>query len=457
MGDLLAGAGWECCSTRPGAASDPAGLDRLSPEWMGARVPGTAAAAMARAGLPEAHRGGMDERDWWFRCRFRGEEGGGGWLLAVGGVATVSDVWLNGRHVGHGESMFVPYEARVEELAADSILVVRCAALAPLLAARRPRPRWKSYLVDDQNLRWHRTSLLGRLPGWAVVPSAVGPWRPLTLTALPPLRLASRRVVATCLPDGETGLVRLTLSLSLGSLPRLGDHAVVRVGEVQGRVPVRLDDGSAVLEGAVTVPEVRRWWPHTHGEQPLYPVSVELGGQRLELGRVGFRTIEVDRGGGGFSVSVNGVPVFCRGACWLPPDPVSLGPDPAEVRDTLELARDAGMNMLRLPGTSVYEDDCFWDLCDERGMLVWQDCMLAFMDYPTEDAFVAELTAELRHVLGRLGGRPSLAVVCGGQEMEEVAAMVGLARDRWSFPIVEKVVPALVDELLPGAAYVTSN
>ena len=125
------------------------------------------------------------------------------------------------------------------------------------------------------------------------------------------------------------------------------------------------------------------------------------------LGRVGFRTIEVDRSDGGFTFVVNGVPIFVRGANWFPPDPVSFRSDAGEVRRRMELVREANLNMVRIPGTTVYADRSVLDACDELGILLWQDCMFAFMDYPDDEAFVAGVGAELRQAFADLSGHPS--------------------------------------------------
>ena len=178
-------------------------------------------------------------------------------------------------------------------------------------------------------------------------------------------------------------------------------------------------DGLLVLRGAVTLDGVERWWPHTHGPQPLYPVSVDVGAETLDLGTVGFRTVEADRSDGGFRLSVNGVPVFCRGACWYPIDPVGFAAPDEEVDRTVALARAAGMNMLRVPGGTVWEDERFFEACDRAGILVWQDAMLGFLDPPDDEAFTATLVAEVESRLSRAAGHPSLAVFCGGQELEE--------------------------------------
>jgi beta-mannosidase len=115
------------------------------------------------------------------------------------------------------------------------------------------------------------------------------------------------------------------------------------------------------------------------------------------------------------------------------------------------------MNMLRVGGTMVYESDDFYDLCDERGVLVWQDAMFANMDYPDDSGFRASVTEEVRQNLSRLQGRPSLALVCGGSEVEQQAAMWGADRSAWSPPLSHELLPALVRETCPGVFYWPSS
>src|SRR5471032_1607075 len=148
-GDLLSSGTWECCSTRPGAAADPADLASQPVAWIPAIVPGTAAAALRATGEPDVSARDYDNDDWWFRCRFAGDAGAGvvkgsvvkGLVLEVDGLATIGDVWLNGGHLLHSENMFVAHTVDVPALAAENELVIRCAALSPLLEQRRARPR----------------------------------------------------------------------------------------------------------------------------------------------------------------------------------------------------------------------------------------------------------------------------------------------------------------------------
>ena len=186
-------------------------------------------------------------------------------------------------------------------------------------------------------------------------------------------------------------------------------------------------------------------------------MGVEIDGVVKHAGRVGFRTVDIDRSDGRFAISVNGVEIFCRGAVWMPPDPVSMSAGPAEVQRMVQLARAANLNLIRAPGTGVYQDDTFWDACDELGILVWHECMLSFYDPPDDPEFVAELTAELGQQFDLISGRPSVALVCGSQEIEEQAAMNSVARSKWNFPVLDEVIPDLVADALPGIPYVTSN
>ncbi len=193
---------------RPTRRSSPGDLGSLPLRWIRATVPGTAAGALRDAGMPEPSSAELDGEDWWFRCRFPSSSAvqtsdpadgsrplaPGAWLLELEGLATVADVWLNGVHLVHSEAMFTTRRARVEELKAVNELAIRFSALAPMLATRRPRPRWKTNGASHQNLRWFRTTLLGRQPGWAVTPAPVGPWRPIRLVRWSSLHVVQRQL-----------------------------------------------------------------------------------------------------------------------------------------------------------------------------------------------------------------------------------------------------------------------
>lgn len=457
MHDLLTESTWSCAHTPPGLldAADPARLDGL--EWIPAAVPGTAAGALATAGTLDVATHNFDDEDWWFRCRFPGAPGS--WRLHLNGIATLADVWVNGVPVAHTENMYLRSSVELATLNGDNELVIRCAALTPALATRRPRARWRTAQVEHQGLRWFRTNLLGRIPGWARAPRTVGPWMPLAITRDdgPLDTVLDTFVHVSC--DRDSGVVEAALRFA--TLPEWADGSreapVLACLGFETPLEAERDDDGVTLRGRLAVTGFDRWWPHTHGRQPLYEVSVLIGDDAHLLRRVGFRTVEVDRSDGGFTFVVNGVPTFVRGANWFPPDPVRLRSSEDEVRHRLDLVRSANLNMLRVPGTTVYADPTFLSVCDELGILVWQDCMFAYMDYPDDEAFVAEVGMELRQAFADLSGHASLAIVCGNQEVAEIAAMSGGPRGGYESDLFDVYIPSLAARLLPGVEFVSSN
>ena len=457
------GGDWGLAAVVPGSAQMPRDLAGLAPDWIPCSGPMPVAAALRAAGRWDLeHPRDFDAEEWWYRCRFTALATDAKARLRFEGLATIADVWLNGTHILKSESMFAANVVDVSGvLAANNELFLRFRALAPLLAMKRPRPQRRTRMVTDQQLRWHRTAVLGRAAGWCPPAAPVGPWRPVLLQTASPLGCEEADIQVGL--QGEDGLVRLTMPLAMGSgQPRRG---AMRVGESSGPVTLgRTADGQPAIQATVCVPNADRWWPHTHGGQPLYPVqlSVDIGNCEfnLDLGRVGFRSMWLDRDtdGEGFGLVVNGVPVFCRGACWTPLDLARLDARAADYRAALERLRDAGMNMLRVGGTMVYETDTFHDLCDELGILVWQDFMFANMDYPSSDeSFLRNATIEARQLLRRAQGRPSSVVFCGSSEIEQQVAMLGLPAERARNPLFEDVLPSLVRSLIPDAAWVPST
>ncbi|MGZ3429805.1 MAG: glycosyl hydrolase 2 galactose-binding domain-containing protein, partial [Polyangia bacterium] len=170
---------WQVCSTAPGATTEGA-------RWIEASAPDgglTAAAALRAAGawtLDGAARR-FDAEDWWFRATLPSVARADGDELALtfGGIATVADVSLDGVPLLSSDNMFVGHERLLERGGGE--LLIRCRALDAALGGKRPRPRWRAPMIENQQLRWFRTTLLGRTPGWSPPAQAVGPWRPVAL------------------------------------------------------------------------------------------------------------------------------------------------------------------------------------------------------------------------------------------------------------------------------------
>lgn len=455
--DLLRSAEWVCRASAPDEYDEQSIL--AGEGWIGAVVPGTAAAALTADGCPpeEVAERAYDNEDWWFRTAFPAADPGPA-VLRCDGLATIADVWLNGERVVHSDNMFIGSQALIPSLQADNELIVRFAALGPKLRQRHKRPRWRTPRLPSQHLRWYRTTLFGRMLDAIPVPVPVGPWRDITIAPIRSAAPARAVVRAACDPAGDGGSVDVRVELH-GRWDEAGILAVDGTTAVLTReaTPIGSSSTLTTYAGSVALPKVRRWWPHTHGEPTLYGVELRIGDRTLDLGRAGFREIEVDRGDDGFSVAVNGVPIFARGACWTPMDPIGLSGTEPKQRAALDQFRAAHLNMVRIPGETVYENDTFYDLCDELGILVWQDCMFSTVDIPDDEDFLASVATELTQVFDRLSRRPSLTVLSGGSELEQSAAMAGVERSELTAPRVRTLIEDLVAQQLPGTPFVASS
>ncbi|GAA3874027.1 beta-mannosidase [Celeribacter arenosi] len=183
-----------------------------------------------------------------------------------------------------------------------------------------------------------------------------------------------------------------------------------REAQVKGRI--------AEAKFFVEVPEL--WWPAGQGMQPLYDLEVRLDTQKVEK-RIGLRSLDLltveDDAGLGFKFRVNGRDVFAKGANWIPADALSGRIDREEVRAQLQSAVDANMNMIRVWGGGRYEPTWFYDLCDEMGLMVWQDFMFSCNLYPADDAFLANVEQEVRENVRRMHHHASIALWCGDNEL----------------------------------------
>ncbi|GAB4518204.1 MAG: glycoside hydrolase family 2 protein [Roseibium sp.] len=435
---------WTLAVTEAGAfAAPPSGTARL--ETVPAQVPGTVAGALTEAGRYDPDRPEpLHDRDAWYETGFDAPPGR--YRIRFDGLATVAEVFLNAEHVLASRNMFRRYEVDVD-LQAHNSLAICFRALEPHLNAKGPRARWKPQLATSQGLRLVRTTLLGHMPGWCPEIHAVGPYRAIRIEPADAPRISDRHILADLAPDGSAALTVAVRLENSGAVPVLACAGASAEMSLQ-------DDGT--FAATVRPQDVTPWMPHSHGTPALYEVTVRAGDRTFSLGRTGFRRIEADYGsdGKGFGLKVNGVPVFCRGAVWTCADLLSLAGDAETYRPLLEKARDAGMNMLRIGGTMLYETRAFFELCDELGLMVWQDFQFANYDYPVKDeAFVGEIRAEVRDQLGVSMGCPSVAVLCGGSEIYQQGAMMGLPEERWKGPLCEEILPELAAALRPDVPY----
>lgn len=181
----------------------------------------------------------------------------------------------------------------------------------------------------------------------------------------------------------------------------------------------RADGSKAVWQERRTVEKPRLWWPQGMGEPAMTEFVLTVEGVEIRK-RLGLRKLELltekDQVGTSMCFCINGRRFFAKGADFIPCDALESRQAPERYRDLVESAAAANMNMLRVWGGGQYERECFYDLCDEKGILVWQDFMFACACYPGTDKFLSEIDAEARHQIRRLKDHPCIAIWCGDNE-----------------------------------------
>ena len=412
--------------------------DCATKKWLPATVPGCVHSDLRRAGkIPDPFHGTnelglqwIEERDWKYRTSFTvpaellAEEVV---ELVADGLDTVATVTLNGREIARTENMFIGGRWNVKSL------------------LRRGRNELVIRFDSAMNyVRTHRTDLdpgeindpLGRAPairkqqcqfGWDWGPRFVtaGIWRDIRLEAWTANRLENIRITQTHTAGTARGEPVEFVTLTFAPELAREDSSVQLRGTISldGHPVAKIEYRKSNIENP------RLWWPAGQGPQPLYVIDVEVViANGAVIGRwsrrIGLRTIALDRhadaAGETFQFVVNGRAVFAKGANWIPAHSFVANLTRADYARDLRSAVAANMNMIRVWGGGIYESEDFYDLCDELGLLVWQDFMFACAIYPGDDAFVASVRIEAEQQVRRLRHRACLALWCGNNEVEQL-------------------------------------
>lgn len=408
-------------------------------EWRPARVPGSVHTDLLALGLipdplvadNELYVQWVAERDWEYRCPFtvppdlRTEERV---FLVCDGLDTLADVHLNGQRVGRAENMFRRYEWDVTPLLKDGENELHILFPSPIRyirarQAERPMVSPSHSIPGGPYLRKAPCQF-----GWDWGPQLppIGIWKGVRLEAYSVARFANVHLRQR----HADGTVIVTADVQLDRWHEADLKAVLHLTAPDGRVQqadgwLRSGETSAHLE--ITVANPQLWWPNGYGSQPLYPTEVALYQEDVLRDRrsfqVGLRTLELrrqpDEWGESFTFVVNGVPIFAKGANWIPADSFPTRITDAHLEHLIRSAAEAHMNMLRVWGGGFYEEERFYDLCDRYGILVWQDFIFSCSVYPLdEEPFLENVRAEVVENIRRLRHRASLALWCGNNEME---------------------------------------
>ncbi|MDT0268426.1 glycoside hydrolase family 2 protein [Streptomyces sp. DSM 44915] len=384
--------------------------------------------------------------------------------LVFDGLDTVATVEWAGRTLGSTANMFRSYRFDVRELLdggpAELSVTFRSALAFAEEAEARIGYRPRAYPHPMNAIRKMACSF-----GWDWGPDlqTAGIWKPVRLERWRIARLATVRPLVGVTEQGA-GRVEVHADIERSGLGEDGDLTLTAtVAGHSARVTVPA--GAAIGTVTVEVPDAELWWPVGYGAQPLYDLRVTLGAGDEELDgyerRIGFRTLTVDttpdERGTPFTFVVNGERIFAKGANWIPDDHFLTRITRERLSRRIDQALDAHMNMLRIWGGGIYETEDFYELCDERGVLVWQDFLLACAAYGEEPELWSEFEAEARENVARLTPHPSLALWNGGNEnlwgFRDWGWPEELDGRTWGLGYYTDLFPRIVAELDPDRPY----
>jgi beta-mannosidase len=434
--------------------------------WLDVAVPGdvhTALIAAKRIPQPFIDRNEdachwMEDREWWYRLTFTPEQNrlqeDERLLLVFHGLDTFAAVWLNGELIGEHANMFreavfdVTQRLRIGQA---NTLAVRFDPPLSRTAGQIP-PAWG---LQPERIPM-RKAQFGYGWDWGPRLPTVGIWRPVELhrhrqAALRGVHFATididpacQHALARIFVEIDPFSVQGQLNLQARLIPPGQESSPGAVIEQQVEA---INDSSATMYFDIKQPIF--WWTHDLGNPSLYTLEVMLYSNEelvdVWQSQVGIRTIRLDqspdldeRGTRFFRFVLNGVPIFAKGADWIPADSFVGAIQEDQYARLLTMARDANMNMLRIWGGGIYEHDAFYTLCDQLGILIWHDFMFACAPYPETPEFAAEVSAEAEFQVRRLRNHPSMALWCGNNE------------NQWSHDLHTWNDP---DNVVPGALY----
>ena len=347
------------------------------------------------------------------------------------GIDTVCDVRINGQTVGHTDNInrIWRFDIRSAVKAGENMIE---------LVIRDPYAYMASEQANDLHLGkpGKEKAFIRKTPchfGWDWGPKLApsGVIRSIGLEAYES-RIKETRIYQ----NHQPGIVSLTLQVFPD---QMADELSVnaRITSPSGTIQeLCLSRGEESFTGSLTVNDPQLWWVAGLGEQPLYTVDFVLskGGIPADTIQksIGLRTLELDTSkdkyGEQFRFVINGVPVFIRGADWIPSDSFITRFKREDMEFYIKATRDAGMNMLRVWGGGMYESEDFYDMCDRYGILVWQDFIFACEFYPFyRETFLNNVHEEVKDNVRRLRHRACLALWCGNNEID---ALYPICRDK---------------------------
>jgi beta-mannosidase len=370
----------------------------------------------------------IEEKDWIYSTTFsvsKEELEHQNIELIFDGLDTFAEVYLNGKPILKSDNMFVGHQVDVKKILnqGDNTLVVRFES-----AVRKGKERAEKlpYKLPEGERVFVRKAQYQF--GWDWGPRFVtcGIWKDIKLRFWNDARIENVKYKQVSL---NKTLAKLEFIIDV-TVEKTGKYVILVYNNVTGRIDelfVELKKGRISIINPYEIQSPKLWWTNGLGEQNLYDFTIEIAQNQTVLDTktttIGLRTLELiqepDEFGKSFYFKLNGVPVFIKGANYIPADSFLTRVKDSIHQQIIQTAVDANMNMIRIWGGGIYENETFYEECDKNGILVWQDFMFACAMYPGDEDFLKSVKQEVIHNVNRLQNHPSIALWCGNNEVDE--------------------------------------
>lgn len=424
----------------------------------------------------------IEEKDWIYQSQFKVAEidlKNDKIYLIFEGLDTYAEVFLNDQLILSSENMFVQHQVDVKGIVAEqNQLRVEFQSAVKTGEVLYDSHSIKLPAGNDRNDK--ATSVFSRKApyqfGWDWGPRLVGVgiWKPIYLEFWRDMEVVGNRLYQKSL---TTEKAEIALDLDINT--SFEQMAVVDIYMNESKLEskeIKLQQGVNHIEEVYQIEKPKLWWPNGAGEAYLYDFKVKITGEDSNWEkeyRIGFRDIKLERKkdsiGESFQFVVNGVPIYMKGANYIPQDAFPSRVTEEDYQKTIQLTKEAHMNMLRIWGGGIYEMDTFYDLCDENGILIWQDFMFACSLYPGDDEFLENVEEEAIYQIKRIRDHACLALWCGNNENNELWHNWGYQKafnysaqdsiDTWNdyLKLFDDLLPKLVNTLDPNTNYLESS
>ena len=407
-----------------------------SDDWKPATVPGSVHLDLLDAGLiPDPFVGANEEavqwvidKAWNYKLTFSPSAEilqQDQILLHFNGIDTIADIYLNDTFLGNAENMFRSYEFEIKHLLVpgENTLLVKFASLSNTITDFYEAKK----IPDTSPMGIEGGQYIRKAPcqfGWDWGPALppIGLWKDVDL-----IGISHPRISDVHLTQKHDDCITITATVDFDSPVTENFVVEMKLTDPNGMKTIINNSASCGMTLEALIEEPQLWFPFGYGEQPLYSVEILLRDGDMILDsktyQLGLRTIELDQSpdewGKSFTFVVNDIPIYAKGSNWIPADSFPTRLTRNRLEQWIQDAVASNHNMLRVWGGGLYESDDFYDLCDEYGILVWQDFLFACKIYPMDDkSYIENIKQEVYENVRRIRHRASLALWCGNNEME---------------------------------------